>query len=66
MDTRSSNITSDDLLWLIGQKEADLLTLRRHAHILVEENKRLNAELAAALKPTAEKFPNTTIETAHG
>jgi hypothetical protein len=36
-------LTNDDLLWLIGQKEATLLLVTRQAQALLAENEQLKA-----------------------
>lgn len=39
-------LTNDDLLWLIGQKEATLLLVTRQAQAILAENERLTAQNA--------------------
>ena len=48
------SLTTDDLIQLIGQKEATLLLISRQAQEIIAENERLKAELAV-LKLALEK-----------
>ena len=47
-------LSSDDLLWLIGQKEATLLLVTRQAQELIGENQKLNKEIEALKKSNIE------------
>lgn len=46
-------LTNDDLIWIIGQKEATLLLVTRQAQALMAENEQLKAELATLKAPPA-------------
>ena len=47
-------LSSDDLLWLIGQKEATLLLVTRQAQELIGENQKLNKEIEELKKSNTE------------
>ena len=47
-------LSSDDLLWLIGQKEATLLLVTRQAQELIGENQKLNKEIEELKKLNTE------------
>ena len=51
MPTTPTTLTNDDLLWLIGQKEATLLLVTRQAQALLSENERLKEEIALLRTP---------------
>ena len=56
-------LTNDDLIWIIGQKEATLLLVTRQAQALMTENEQLKAQVA-----TLTVTPTTTEDHApdHG
>ena len=58
MPTTPTTLTNDDLLWLIGQKEATLLLVTRQAQALLAENERLTAQLAALTTTTEPNAPD--------
>ena len=58
MPTTPTTLTNDDLLWLIGQKEATLLLVTRQAQALLAENERLMAQLAALTTTTEPNAPD--------
>ena len=45
-------LTNDDLIWIIGQKEATLLLVTKQAQAIMAENEQLTAELAALKEPS--------------
>lgn len=56
----TQNLTNDDLIWIIGQKEATLLLVTRQAHALLAENEALkshNEHLSAELSALKTTIP---------
>lgn len=49
--TIPQQLTNDDLIWIIGQKEATLLLVTRQAQALLAENQQMKDELAALNVP---------------
>lgn len=58
--TAMSPLTHDDLLWMIGQKEATLLVVTKQAQALLAENERLRTDNAGLKQAIEEQVRDVT------